>query len=69
MNFTGKCRRRQKEFYKIWYGETISIALYLLHASDEMLLDGLQDLGLNWLLHCNTWTAVAGAARVDVSVL
>lgn len=32
-----------------------------------MSLDGLQDLGLNWLLRCNVWTAVAGAARVDVS--
>ena len=67
MNFTGKRQRCQKELYKIWYGETTSIALYLLHASDEMSLDGLQDSGLNWLLHCNVWTPAAGAARVDVS--
>jgi len=31
------------------------------------LLDGLQNLGLKWLLHCKVWTTVAGAARVDVS--
>lgn len=30
-------------------------------------MDGLQDLGLNWLLCCDVWTTEAGAARVDVS--
>lgn len=67
MNFTSKRTRSQKDFFTIWYGETISIALYLLHPSNEMSLDGLQDLDLNWLLCCNVWTAAVGAARVDVS--
>lgn len=53
MNFTGKHWRCQKELSEVCDRETISIALYLLHASDEMLLDGLQGLGLNWMLCCN----------------